>query len=33
VIEAFVMLVWGIVPLAVFISGVVWDELKGSREK
>jgi len=28
VIEAFVMLVWGIIPLAVFIIGLVWDELK-----
>ena len=27
-IEAFVMLVWGIIPLAVFIIGLVWDELK-----
>jgi hypothetical protein len=30
-VEAFVMLVWGIVPLAVFIIGLVWDELKETK--
>lgn len=29
-IEAFVMVVWAVVALAVFIVGSIWDEWKGS---
>ncbi len=32
-VEAYLMLVWGVVALAVFVAGSIWDEMKGSVKK